>query len=311
MADAPFGLPNLGFTCHVNAIVQCMLAIATYRDLMVRLGDPLKVLQLSTSADRTATYRELLKRFQAVVKPIHILEHNDAHEIMHLTNRWMHERSLRNRGSGSAPPPVPPPSTAAATATAAAIAALGRSYLSANESLASRTVFAVTFAKVRCGHCDHTNVNFEHASEFRLTVADRSVDDALKEYFSPSKIPDWVCDECRRTHPDSSRTVHLWTAPKVVVILLDKMRYDERGATRSRIPVDLPKRLRIRGIATPKRAAYNLKAVCEHRGSTTRGHYTATIARDGAWFAVDDTAVSPVPGASREDAYMLFYEAAD
>lgn len=302
MSDAPFGLPNLGFTCHVNAIVQCMMATTAYRDLMVRLGDPLKVVELSTSADRSATYRELVKRFQAVVKPIRILDHNDAHEIMHLTNHWMHERSLRQRRRSAAPPARP---------CNGPYASLCRTYLSANESLVSRAIFAVTFAKVRCGHCGHTNVNFEHASEFRLAVAERSVDDALKEYFSPSTIPDWVCDECRRAHPDTSRTVHLWTAPKVVVILLDKMRYDERGATRSADAVDLPKRLRIRGIATPERVAYELKAVCEHHGSTTRGHYTATIARDGAWFAVDDDAVSRVPGASRENAYMLFYEAVD
>jgi len=300
MPDAPVGLPNLGFTCHVNAIVQCMMATATYRDTMNRIGDPLKIVALSTSPTCITAYRDLLQSFQKVVAPIRILDHNDAHEIMHLVNRWMHERSVRLRHRGVA--------HVERTATTHPYAALCERYLSANESPVSRALFAVTFAEVRCGHCGHTNVNFEHASEFRLSLTTQSVQDALKEYFSPSKIPDWVCDECRKVHPNTTRTVHLWTAPKVVVLLLDKMRYDERGATRSRSPVDIPKRLGIRGIAA-RRTTYDLKAVCEHRGSATRGHYTAAIAHgDGAWFAIDDVDVSRVSAASREHAYMLFYE---
>ena len=58
---------------------------------------------------------------------------------------------------------------------------------------------------------------------------------------------------------------------------------------------------------------YDLYAVCNHYGSVSSGHYTATAKsrHTGQWYFYDDDKVAFIPesrAVSADEAYILFYE---
>lgn len=61
------------------------------------------------------------------------------------------------------------------------------------------------------------------------------------------------------------------------------------------------------------RVTYELFAVCNHMGTVSSGHYTATTKsrQTGQWYTYDDDRVSFVQDAvtaGADEAYILFYE---
>lgn len=61
------------------------------------------------------------------------------------------------------------------------------------------------------------------------------------------------------------------------------------------------------------RVTYELFAVCNHTGTVSSGHYTATTKshQTGQWYMYDDDRVSFIQDAvsvAADEAYILFYE---
>lgn len=320
MSLTTLGLPNLGATCYANAIVQCWMALPTFRDLMVRLGDPLGLVAFEKQQQQQPNdraYHHLLSTLQRVVAPMRVNDHNDAHEFMQLVITWLHEKYVWKNGyPTSAHPTSAHPTSARPTSASTGHAVAYDRYMARNESWVSRTCFSVLFTDVRCGRCAHTTTNFEHASEIRLTIQDdtKSLDDALRDLFLPSTLADWVCDRCGEAHPETKRTTNLWSSPPILVLLVDKMRFDCEGGKRIDRRVDIPRRLKVRAASRAHgsdNAVYELRSVCEHHGSITHGHYTANVAQDGEWLQIDDTVVTRGVPPSPKNAYILFFEARD
>lgn len=56
---------------------------------------------------------------------------------------------------------------------------------------------------------------------------------------------------------------------------------------------------------------YSLYALVEHRGSYTKGHYTAYVRDGSGWRCMNDSVVKPVDEAAvcGAEAFLLFYRA--
>ena len=118
---------------------------------------------------------------------------------------------------------------------------------------------------------------------------------------------------CSTKHTTSLSFVHL---PRVLVFVLQRIRLISSKMNKTEICIQYPVRgLDLTGYEMGGRcspAIYDLKAVIAHKGSISRGHYTATVQDPvtSQWFHCDDASTKPVPAISALDdrnAYLLFY----
>ena len=184
-----------------------------------------------------------------------------------------------------------------------------------------------------CPDCGNESVKFDVYSTISLPLPTNkkssvTLADCLKE-FTDSEILDeenaWYCTKCKK-HVCARKLITLWSTPDILILHLKRFRYEKcarGGIVRNKVedrvifPVDnLDMTPYIMGPTSPSApAVYKLFGVSEHTGCTANsGHYTATVrnSRDGNWYKFNDSHVGGTNGDSAitGGAYLLFYQRA-
>lgn len=306
------GLPNFGNTCHINSVVQCLMATKTFRATMLRMNDPFHIMRLfsfrahgSPVRAYREEYRDMLRLVQPVIRPLRVLDNNDAHEILgkllsHLQEVALRTPALRTSGLRD---------RAGCRIHSHSKRRALCDYLHRNESLVAHSFYILQCSTVRCGRCAYEISNFEYHSEIHLRMnAQQRVafDTAVVEHYTPVLVPDWICDRCHGKHPSSTRTVRLVDVPAVLIVLLDTTAYTDGHVSRDGGGAVAPTTWFFQD------KLYTLRSVCNHRGSAEDGHYTAVVIHDRRdWFTVDDMRVETVAPHPTVDALFLVYEVVD
>lgn len=146
----------------------------------------------------------------------------------------------------------------------------------------------------------------------------------LERYINEERIPEWTCDVCKGT--GATKLVRFYEFPQVLVLAIK--RFSPNGQ-KTHDPVDIseglafpaasmigPDGLRVvetaGGNATA--ATFRLMAIGNHHGISQGGHYNAVVRRGDRWYVVDDLASQDITGniegvlRGNRDAYLLFYE---
>jgi hypothetical protein len=127
----------------------------------------------------------------------------------------------------------------------------------------------------------------------------------------------WYCPRCK-THRQGRKKLQIWSLPPVLVIHLIRFSNESAGRWRRKVDtlVDFPTRdlnlSRHCLSAAPGSAVYDLRAISNHFGGTSSGHYTAFArhSETGAWHEFNDSSVSAADESSvcTAGAYVLIYE---
>lgn len=318
------GLPNLGNTCYLNAVLQ---AIASLREFCAALralpadafaeappnlaqspaaarrrpgtvAPPLlEVLRQLGDASRERPDASRLRAAVALASPAFGGdEQQDAHEFFIELVNIVHDELL------TALDPYMP--------------------------LPTQCFFhAQVMKRLTCTECGKHRDVWEFFRDFSLDFPGAgpcSVGDMVRAYFEREQITA-TCEACGATSASMSK--HLEASPQVLVLHLKRfvpnmqLRSYEKRSERTRIPLQLD--LSACGVQchTPpsshRPARYELRAAIAHEGSTPNsGHYvTYSLAAEGRWRVYDDAAVREVSGSVEDQlacgAYLLFYVAAD
>ncbi|KAJ3195973.1 ubiquitin-specific protease doa4 [Irineochytrium annulatum] len=138
------------------------------------------------------------------------------------------------------------------------------------------------------------------------------LDDCLQKFMEVEILDGddaWFCPRCK-CRRRSRKTLTLAKLPAILIIHLK--RFYNQGPFRNKIEtyVDFP----VRGLSTAtqnERKTYNLYAVSNHMGSLEGGHYTSVVhnGHKKQWFLFNDSRISSSSEESikSEAAYMLFY----
>jgi len=183
-----------------------------------------------------------------------------------------------------------------------------------------------------CPSCANESVKFDVYSTISLPLIQNNDDspitltDCLKEFTNAEQLDAqnaWFCSKCSN-HVCARKKITLWTTPDILILHLKRFHYDRcatGGLVRNKVenqvifPVDnLDMAPYIMGpILDDAPAVYKLFGVSEHQGCTANsGHYTATVrnSRDGNWYRYNDSHVGITSGDASitGGAYLLFYQ---
>ncbi|MED6268382.1 hypothetical protein CHARACLAT_021848 [Characodon lateralis] len=173
---------------------------------------------------------------------------------------------------------------------------------------------------VQCLTCHRKSRTFETFMYLSLPLASTSkcsLQDCLRLFSKEEKLTDnnkVFCRHCK-AHRDSTKKLEIWKVPPIVLVHLKRFSYEGRWKQKLQTSVDFPlDNLDLaQYVIGPKQnlRRYNLYGVSNHYGGLDGGHYTAYCKNSDKqrWYKFDDHEVTEISSSSVKSsaAYILFY----
>lgn len=170
----------------------------------------------------------------------------------------------------------------------------------------------------RCLRCGYESVTFDTFMYLTVPVGKSRTNLAscIENFCQTEKI-EWRCDKCH-VMGDATKDITIWRLPTILVVILKRFSYT--GMWRDKITtfVDFPI-TNFRAVVgevnwvsnKEEGRIYRLFGVTNHTGTLEGGHYIGCARNplSGDWFTYDDHVIRPMKAdqTRKKEAYLLFY----
>ncbi|NXR62721.1 UBP2 hydrolase, partial [Rhadina sibilatrix] len=332
------GLRNLGNTCFMNSILQCLSNTKELRDYCLQnqylrdlnnnsrmrtalMSEFAKLIQLlwTSSPNESVSPSEFKTQIQRYAPRFVGYNQQDAQEFLRFLLDGLHSEVnrvlVRPRASTDTLDHLPDDEKSRQ---------MWRRYQEREDSRISDLFVGQLKSSLTCSECGYCSTAFDPFWDLSLPIPKKgygevTLMDCLR-LFTKEDVLDGdekpTCCRCKaRTRCTKKFSIQKF--PKILVLHLK--RFSEARIRSSKLTtfVNFPlKELDLREFASQScnHAVYNLYAVSNHSGTTMGGHYTAYCKSpvSSEWHTFNDSRVTPMSSSHvrSSDAYLLFYELA-
>ena len=342
------GLQNLGNSCFMNSIVQCLNQVDVltkyflkghWREELNR-ENPLSsgglvataycgLLSDIWSGDYCALAPRTLKKTIGIFAPqFNNIHQHDSQEFCGFLMDGLHEDLNRVKEK----PYVEDLECRGMPDSKAAVESWRR-HLLRHDSIIVDHCQGMYRSHVTCPQCGRESVKFDVFSTIPLPLArgkkgeSAPLEDCLEQLTMGEQLDEdnaFYCAGCKE-HVCALKMIALWSVPDILILQIKRFTYNHcdinKGIVRTKLedvvefPVDtLDLRSVVLGPCDPAAPpVYQLFGVSEHSGLTANsGHYTATVRNsiDSHWYRFNDSHVGATTGEASitGGAYLLFYQ---
>ncbi|XP_074833315.1 ubiquitin carboxyl-terminal hydrolase 2 isoform X1 [Carettochelys insculpta] len=332
------GLRNLGNTCFMNSILQCLSNTKELRDYCLQnqyvrdlnnnsrmhtalMAEFAKLIQLlwTSSPNEVVSPSEFKTQIQRYAPRFVGYNQQDAQEFLRFLLDGLHSEVnrvlVRPRSNLDNLDHLPDDEKGRQ---------MWRKYQEREDSRVGDLFVGQLKSSLTCSECGYCSTAFDPFWDLSLPIAKKSYGevtllDCLR-LFTKEDVLDGdekpTCCRCKaRTR--CTKKFSLQRFPKILVLHLKRFSEARIRASKLTTFVSFPlKDLDLREFAAQScnHAIYNLYAVSNHSGTTMGGHYTAYCKSpvSGEWHTFNDSRVTPMSSSHvrSSDAYLLFYELA-
>lgn len=331
------GLRNLGNTCFMNSILQCLSNTQSLRDyclhnshrrdlnnnsrtntaLMEEFAKLIQTLWTSSSSEAVSP-SEFKTQIQRFAPRFVGYNQQDAQEFLRFLLDGLHNEvnrvTVRPRGCVDDFDHLSDDEKGRK---------MWAKYLEREDSKIVDLFVGQLKSSLTCSECGYCSTVFDPFWDLSLPIAkgygDVSLMDCMR-LFTKEDVLDGdekpTCYRCKARRRCTKKFM-VQKFPKILVLHLK--RFSEARVRTSKLStfVNFPlKDLDLREFASDRSsgAVYNLYAVSNHSGTTMGGHYTAYCcnSENGEWYTYNDSRVTPMSASQvrSSDGYVLFYERA-
>ncbi|KAG9341355.1 hypothetical protein JZ751_019461 [Albula glossodonta] len=327
------GLRNLGNTCYMNSILQCLCntpAMAEYfnrnlyqddinrANILGHKGEVAEEFGVIMKALWSGLYKCISPRdFKITIGKINEqfagYEQQDSQELLLFLMDGLHEdlNKADNRKRHKEEP-----NDHLDDQSAADLAWNKHKLL--NESIIVALFQGQFKSTVQCLTCHRKSRTFETFMYLSLPLASSSrcsLQDCLKLFSKEEKLTDnnrVFCRHCKALR-DSTKKLEIWKVPPILLVHLKRFSYEGRWKQKLQTSVDFPLESLDLGqyVIGPKHILKRYHLFGNHYGGLDGGHYTAYCrnATKQRWFKFDDHEVTDISTSSVKSsaAYIFFY----
>ncbi|XP_050785785.1 ubiquitin carboxyl-terminal hydrolase 21 isoform X3 [Gopherus flavomarginatus] len=348
LGSGHIGLRNLGNTCFMNAVLQCLSSTKPLRDYCLRK----EFLQEQPGASRaqqelTEAFADVINslwhpdsteavnpgRFKAIfqkyVPSFTGYSQQDAQEFLKFFMDRLHvEINRKGRKTPSILSDTKWPSMLEDSDPLSddeRANQMWKRYLEREDSKIVDLFVGQLKSCLKCQACGYRSTTFEVFCDLSLPIPKKgfaggkvSLLDCFSLFTKEEELDSEnapVCDKCRqRTRSTKKLTIQRF--PRILVLHLNRFSTTRYSIKKCSVFVDFPlQRLSLKEFASEKAGSpvYNLYALCNHSGSVHYGHYTAFCRDQSGWRVYNDSRVSPLSEnqVPSSEGYVLFYELDD
>lgn len=326
------GLKNLGNSCYMNSIIQCL---SNTTNLAKYFTDNSYADDLNTNNDNM-TQGQVVEEVAQVIKALwrgqyksispHDLkvavgqyklqfesyDQQDSHEFLTFLLDWMHNDLKKE-------------ATMLIEMTNAEKE--WDKAMNSQRSIISDLFFGQLRSTITCLFCKQASTTYETFNSLTMSLSQSSrcsLNDCMEKFVTGQKVSGWKCPKCQ-TPRDATKKFDFVKLAPIVVIHLNRFAETGGWLEKRNTAVDFPltgfnlkpylvlenaKAIMSNNI---RNYNYSLYAISNHYGTMDGGHYTAFCknATQNKWYKYDDqtvTEVSPSQVKSQNaSAYLLFY----
>jgi len=321
------GLGNLGATCAVNALIQCVTHTRSLREYFLNntfnestLAHQFKdVIQLIYVQKATVAPHALLQRLYSYFPMI--LHHGEQHDICEL---WM---LISDKIAEEVGKPIQaPPKTLEEDPNNIENKLHHMIYRSNNKCTSPwiDMIQGIQIGVLQCKNeaCVEQYYNPEVFTTITVDIPTNKHTDLtelLLDFYNVDEMDGWKCDKCKEVC-GARKQAKLFNLPKVLVIVIKRFKMTEIGSFQ-KIMRGININNDLEFTFNNKTYKYVLSTYGNHLGNYHGGHYTASVRTTASddntsnkeWLYYDDTNSNPIPNESSQfidnrEAYILFYE---
>ncbi|KAI4479124.1 hypothetical protein M0804_011263 [Polistes exclamans] len=326
------GLKNLGNSCYMNSIIQCLSntpKLSTYfidnlyADDLNRNNENISQTQVVTNVAEvikalwTGQYKRISPHcLKAAIGQYKVqfnsYEQQDSHEFLTFLLDWMHSE-LKKKIKIQINNKI---TTAEKEWDKA---------MDSQESIISELFFGQLRSTITCSSCQKDSTTYETFNSLTMSLPHTNrctLDDCIQRFVTGQKVVGWKCPKCQAPREATKKFDFIKLAP-IIVIHLNRFAESGGWLEKRNTTVDFPlKEFNLKPylitdhdapINNARFCTYNLYAMSNHYGTMEGGHYTAFCKNSiqNKWYKYDDqtvTEVSPSQVKSQNNsAYLLFY----
>ncbi|KAJ7304976.1 hypothetical protein JRQ81_010704 [Phrynocephalus forsythii] len=334
------GLRNLGNTCFMNSILQCLSNTKELRDYclqnqylrdlnnnsrlqMALMAEFAKLIQAlwTSSPNESVSPSEFKTQIQRYAPRFVGYNQQDAQEFLRFLLDGLHSEVnrvlVRPKSGGSSDNLDHLPDEEKGRQ-------MWMKYLAREDSRIGDLFVGQLKSSLTCSACGHCSTAFDPFWDLSLPIAKKCYGEVnlidCMRLFTKEDILDGdekpTCCHCK-ARTKCTKKFSIQRFPKILVLHLKRFSEARMRSSKLTAFVNFPlKDLDLREFASHScnHAVYNLYAVSNHSGTTMGGHYTAYCKNpiSGEWHAFNDSRVTPLSSSHvrSSDAYLLFYELA-
>lgn len=340
MKDDPkkgeIGLANLGNTCYLNAILQCLrhvpdLTVFFYKhsDSWIHPGDDKDALLCKAYKDLVGTMWSSLG--PAYMKPagfIHkfrlalkgtAVEHmiaphpHDSHEALVFLLDQLHEGMKKPLELNITAEPGTPPYKALMA---------WKDQIAPNYSPIVDYFFGLMEVSVTCSQCKAVSCRYEPFNMLKVGFPEgkmASLEDCINYEFKGEHLDEYHCDPCAAEKKSRGPAViqrKIWRLPQNLIVVLKRFNHNGSKCHANFTADSVQKFTEWFANESPessKMADYTLQSIVDHHGHSNGGHYTAQVKSPvtGSWMMYDDETASMIQNGEKAHMgpmnYVLFY----
>ncbi|XP_054714198.1 ubiquitin carboxyl-terminal hydrolase 2-like isoform X2 [Uloborus diversus] len=322
------GLNNLGNTCFMNAVLQCLshtpplmdyclrgshLSDINYRsqtrgDLIKVFADFMKNMAESKSKSAISPY-QLRREVQRYASRFCGDNQQDAQEFLRYLLQGLHDDINRVKYKNN---------TRRQNFKASDESSSWRSYRECDDSLIVDLFAGQLKSTLKCTVCNNESITYDPFWDLSLPIPEVSRSTSLRQCFQLFSSPEILdgpnkplCEVCKKK-ARSSKKIEVSKFPKVLVIHLKRFsgtNYGHKLSTVVECPMKITSEFSSSSNSLGDDFSYNLYGVVDHEGSNNSGHYTAKCKNQLSeeWYEFNDSMVSKASNIVSHKSYILFY----
>uniref|UniRef100_A0A3P9DQF5 ubiquitinyl hydrolase 1 n=1 Tax=Maylandia zebra TaxID=106582 RepID=A0A3P9DQF5_9CICH len=319
------GLRNVGNTCFLNAVVQCLSHTCGLRGYCLLRSykhekfskEEAKLMEFSkvlsglwdvNEGDKVVNPRQFYNVFTEAV-PYFNGYQQDAQEFLRFLLNKLHTEINRRpyvRRAGKEP------EQKFARFISEEAAVMWKKHLERDDSII--VLFSGQLrSSLHCSVCSHYSNTFDVFCDLSLPIPKVTLRECLDLFSQEEKLDKEnspMCERCNR-RTECTKRLSIQRFPQVIVIL-NRFTTSRWSISKSTIYVSFPLTNLDLGPYGPVDCGsvlYDLYAICNHAGTVNMGHYTACCLDENGWCFYNDS-VTPLTENQLQtnQAYVLFYQ---